>query len=86
MHFLSDDSFFFFFNFQAHQHALQTRVKKIKKLQRKAAKKAEQNAKIEQRLPDMHVTVAELRNIYDATGIRISAVMTHNADFKTCSV
>lgn len=65
---------------------MQSRVKKIKQLQRKAAKKAEQNAKIEQRLPDMHVTVAELRTIYEATGNMISAVMKQNADFKTCSV
>lgn len=65
---------------------MQHRVKKTEQLKRQAAKKAEENAIIEQELSSMQVTVAERRHIYDATAtgnITISALMKQIAD---CSV
>lgn len=47
---------------------MEHRIKKIEQLNRQAAKKAEKNAIVEQQLPDMEVTVAERRHIYEATG------------------
>lgn len=47
---------------------MQQRIKKIEQLNRQAAKKAEKNEIVEQQLPDMQVTVAERRHIYEATG------------------
>lgn len=66
---------------------MQHRTKKIKQLKRQAAKKAEENANIEQQLSNMQVTVAERRHIYETIGnITISALLKQIADFRACSV
>lgn len=73
--------------FQTHRQNVQHRTKKIKQLKRQAAKKAEENANIEQQLSNMQVTVAERRHIYEAIGnITISALLKQTADFRACSV
>ncbi|XP_073337399.1 cilia- and flagella-associated protein 43 [Pagrus major] len=55
------------FQEKTHLQSVQHRIKKIEQLNRQAAKKAERTAIVEQRLPDMQVTVAERRHIYEAT-------------------
>lgn len=62
---------------------MQHRMKKIEQLKRQAAKKAEENANIEQQLSNMQVTVAERRHIYEATAtgsITISTLMKQTED------
>lgn len=57
---------------------MQHRMKKIEQLKRQAAKKAEENANIEQQLSNIQVTVAERRHIYEATAtgsITVSTLM-----------
>lgn len=73
--------------FQTHQQSVQHRIKKIKQLKRQAAKKAEKNVNVEQQLPNLLVTVAERRHIYEATGNKtiISALIKHTADYRACS-
>ncbi len=55
-------------HFQTHQQSVQHCINKIEDLNRQAAKTAEKNVLIDQELPDMQVTVAERRHIYDAKG------------------
>ncbi|XP_023144342.2 cilia- and flagella-associated protein 43 isoform X1 [Amphiprion ocellaris] len=52
---------------KTHLHNVQQRIKKIERINRQAAMKAEKNLVFEQQLPDMQVTVAELRHICGAT-------------------
>ncbi|KAM9364970.1 cilia- and flagella-associated protein 43 [Pholidichthys leucotaenia] len=52
---------------KTHEQCVQQRIKKIEQINRRAAKSAEHNAILEQQLPDMQVTVAELRNMCEAT-------------------
>ncbi|CAG6016962.1 unnamed protein product [Menidia menidia] len=51
---------------KAHQRGVQQRQKKIERIKKQAAKKAEKNAILERQLPDMQMTVAELRHIFAA--------------------
>ncbi|XP_008285025.1 WD repeat-containing protein 96 [Stegastes partitus] len=52
---------------KTHLHEVQQRMKKAEQINRQAAIKAEKNLILEQQLPDMQVTVAELRDICEAT-------------------
>ncbi|XP_072247694.1 cilia- and flagella-associated protein 43 [Leuresthes tenuis] len=51
---------------KTHQKSMQQRMKTIERINKKAALKAEKNATLGEQLPDMHVTVAELRHICEA--------------------
>ena len=51
---------------------MQQRVKKIERINKQAAMKAEKNATLGEQLPDMQVTVAELRHICEAAGSKNS--------------
>lgn len=69
--------------FQTHQQNVQHRIKKIKQLKSQEAKKAEENANIEQQLSDMQVTVGERRHIYGAIGNTTTSALTSQiTDFR----
>ncbi|XP_059215696.1 cilia- and flagella-associated protein 43 isoform X2 [Centropristis striata] len=53
------------FQEKTHLQSVQHRVKKIEQLHRQAAKKASKNTALGQQLPDMQVTVAKRRHIYE---------------------
>lgn len=55
-------------HFQAHQRSVQHCKKKIEKLNKQAARKAEENARIDQELPNVQVAVSEITHIAEATG------------------
>nr|XP_046257140.1 cilia- and flagella-associated protein 43 isoform X2 [Scatophagus argus] len=54
------------FQKKTHLQSVEHRMKKIAQFNRQAAKKAEKNAVVEKQLPNMEVTVAERRHIYEA--------------------
>ncbi|XP_045926905.1 cilia- and flagella-associated protein 43 isoform X2 [Micropterus dolomieu] len=54
------------FQEKTHERSVQHRIKKIEQLNRQAAIKAGKNSVVEQQLPEMQVTVAERRHIYEA--------------------
>ncbi|XP_018552334.1 LOW QUALITY PROTEIN: cilia- and flagella-associated protein 43 [Lates calcarifer] len=54
------------FQEKTHQQSVQHRIKRIEQLNRQAALKAEKNKILEEQLPNMQVTVAERRHIYEA--------------------
>ncbi|KAM9345139.1 cilia- and flagella-associated protein 43 [Symphorus nematophorus] len=54
------------FQEKAHLQNVQHRKKKMKQLNRQAAKKAEQNTILEQQISDLQVDVAEMEHIYEA--------------------
>ncbi|XP_028458704.1 cilia- and flagella-associated protein 43 isoform X2 [Perca flavescens] len=54
------------FQEKTHLQSVQHRIKKIEQLNRQATMKAEKNAIVEEQLPNMQVTVAERRHIYEA--------------------
>ncbi|KAA8583707.1 hypothetical protein FQN60_014915 [Etheostoma spectabile] len=54
------------FQEKTHLQNVQHRIKKIEQLNKQAAMKAEKNAIVEEQLPNMQVTVAERRHIYEA--------------------
>lgn len=56
------------FYFQARLQKVQHRKKTIKQLNRQAAKKAEETALLDPQIANMHVDVAEMRHVYEATG------------------
>ncbi|XP_030297865.1 cilia- and flagella-associated protein 43 isoform X2 [Sparus aurata] len=64
------------FQEKIHQQSVEHRIKKIEQLNRQAAKKAEKNAIVEQQLPDIQVTVAERRHIYEATALEENQAAT----------
>lgn len=47
---------------------MQQRLRKIEQLNKRAAAKAKKSADLEQQLPEMQVTVSELRHICKAAG------------------
>ncbi|KAM6915939.1 cilia- and flagella-associated protein 43 [Xenentodon cancila] len=51
---------------KTHKRSVEQRMKKIEWIKKKADSKAKNNATLEQQLPDMQVTVAELRHICEA--------------------
>ncbi|XP_040905777.1 cilia- and flagella-associated protein 43 [Toxotes jaculatrix] len=55
------------FQEKTHLQNVEHRIKKIEQLNRQAAMKAEKTTVLEQQLPNMQVTVAERRHIYEAT-------------------
>ncbi|KAL3971951.1 peroxiredoxin 1 [Sarotherodon galilaeus] len=55
-----------------HKKSVQQRLRKIEQLNKRAAAKAKKSANLEQQLPEMQVTVSELRHICEA------AAMTEN--------
>ncbi|XP_071336498.1 cilia- and flagella-associated protein 43 isoform X2 [Trachinotus anak] len=54
------------FQEKTHQQSIQHRIKKIEQLKRQAAMKAEKSTILDQQLPNVQVTVAERRHIYEA--------------------
>ncbi|XP_051815918.1 cilia- and flagella-associated protein 43 isoform X3 [Acanthochromis polyacanthus] len=54
---------------KTHLQNVQQRIKKTERINRQASMKAEKNLVYEQQLPDMQVTVAELRHICGATAL-----------------
>ncbi|XP_047459238.1 cilia- and flagella-associated protein 43 [Mugil cephalus] len=52
---------------KTHLHTVQQRIKKTEQINRQAATKAANNALLEQQLPGIQVTVAELKHIFEAT-------------------
>ncbi|KAI3363278.1 hypothetical protein L3Q82_011908 [Scortum barcoo] len=54
------------FQEKSHQQSVKNRQKKIAQLNRQAAMKAEKDAIVEEQLPNIQVTVAERRHIYEA--------------------
>ncbi|XP_030603266.1 cilia- and flagella-associated protein 43 isoform X2 [Archocentrus centrarchus] len=50
-----------------HEKNVQQRLKKIERINKRAAAKAEKSAILEQEIPGTHVTVSELRHIFEAT-------------------
>lgn len=57
-----------YFQFQTHKKSVQQRLRKIEQLNKRAAAKTKKSADLEQQLPEMQVTVSELRHICEAAG------------------
>ncbi|TNN28596.1 hypothetical protein EYF80_061257 [Liparis tanakae] len=54
------------FSFQTHLQGVEQRMKRIERLNRQAAEKAEKSAALERRLPELRVTVAERTHACEA--------------------
>ncbi|XP_068423978.1 cilia- and flagella-associated protein 43 [Clinocottus analis] len=55
------------FQKKTHLQSVAQRMKKIELLNKQAAEKAEKSATVEQQLPDIQVTVAEMTHVYEGT-------------------